>query len=523
MQPLKRFLKPIDATFGEYGSLIVDLLNPSSTAARDSDLTHVMCLFDTDTLLGEAFFDPAKGPNQGDIFLDALDAFCARHSEKTVVTNTFYASTARPSNFNDVLSEGTVRSLEATLNRRLVEVARMRPNLLIVDIEFLFRHYGERQLISSAFWYVGRIRYTTLMFRVFGDLIRQAIAAYNNKARKLLVLDLDNTLWGGVLGEVGPRGVELSEEGRGACFRDFQRAIKALKQSGTLLAICSKNNLEDVLEVFEQNSMMILSRDDFSCIQVNWQPKPENILDIATTLNISPDSFVFIDDDPVERAIVAKALPEIVTPDFPERLETLREWFIQNVVRPHFGKYRISNEDLQKTEQYKANESRRRFAADFDLDGFLSQLEIRCDIRVNDPSSVLRAAQLTQKTNQFNLTTQRYDIPDITKYIADPNRALIVLDYSDRFGSEGIVALSMLEIAEGRISNFLMSCRVIGRKIEDQLLDRVLELFRENGLSKVFAEFVPTAKNQVVKSFYERHGFTLIAEHEERRTYEREI
>lgn len=296
------------------------------------------------------------------------------------------------------------------LNDRIVNLARENPNLVVVDIEPLFRRYGEEKLTSPALWYAGRIRYTAYMFKALAKLIDEALRAYANKARKVLLLDLDGTLWGGIVGELGPTGIDLSEEGKGACYRDFQRQVKALKATGVLLAIVSKNNPADVDEVFEQNSLMIVRRDDFVSIDASWRSKPESILDVAETLNLGLDSFVFIDDNPVERAIVREALPEVVVPDFPTSVETLTRWFVEDVVRPYFGRYRITTEDLDKTQQYRANEARRRFAQDFDFNTFLDELQIVCSIKVDSPEIAVRASQMTQK--QINLILRR----NATKY-----------------------------------------------------------------------------------------------------------
>ena len=171
------------------------------------------------------------------------------------------------------------------------------------------------------------------------------------------------------MGEAGPLGIALSEEDRGRCYRDFQRCLKAATRTGVLLAIASKNNEADVLEVFEKNNMMILRREDFAAMRINWRPKAESLAEIASELNLGTDSFVFIDDNPVEREAIEKFLPEVTVPDFPTHAEQLAAWFTRDIVPAYFGKYAISKEDAAKTEQYRANEARRKMAASFDLDG----------------------------------------------------------------------------------------------------------------------------------------------------------
>jgi FkbH-like protein len=520
MQPLAAFLKPLETVCGEYNSLLLDLANPQSPAAAP-DIDRVLCLFDTDILMGEAFYGRGEA-EQCDALLRALDGFCARHPEKTVVANTFCIGSGRWLNFADPVHPASLKRCETILNERLAALAQAHSNLLLFDIERLFRRYGEEALLTAAFWYAGRIRYSNKMFRLLAATIRQLLDAYANRARKLLIVDLDNTLWGGILGEAGPLGVTLSEEGEGRIYRDFQRALKSLQQTGVLLAVCSKNNAEDADEAFEKNSMMILRREDFAARRINWQPKPDNIADIADTLSLGTDSFVFIDDNPAERDLVARTLPDVAVPEFPARIENLPDWFLRDVVPKYFGKYAITTEDGTKTRQYHAKESRQALAENLDLAGFLAELNIVCSIETDPAGRVARAAQMTQKTNQFNLTTRRYEVPEMTGRIDSSDHAVLMLDYQDRFGSEGAVGLAIVDLGTGHIENLLMSCRVIGRKVEDRLLDAIYDLLRRHGFAKVTGEYIPTRKNGLVANFYETHGFTLISQGDDgAKAYER--
>jgi FkbH-like protein len=505
VQPLARLMTSHEVRCGTYNSLLADLSTKGSGATAP-EITHVLCLFDTDALMGDALYG-LGAPDQCEVLLTALSDFCARHPEKVVVTNSFCLGSNRPLGFADFAHRQSLKSLEASLNGRLAEIARAYPNLLVIDIEPLFRRHGEDALVSNAFWYAGRIRYTSRMFRLLAETIERALAAHAHRSRKVLVLDLDNTLWGGIVGETGALGIDLSEEGQGRCYRDFQRSLKAVQKSGVLLAIASKNNIADVEEVFDRNRMMILRREDFAVIRANWEPKAENIVAIAKTLDLGTDSFVFIDDNPVERGAIQKFLPEVAVPAFPDRIEDLQSWFLREVAPTYFGKYAVTAEDAAKTEQYRAKAARERLAASFDLDGYLAELGIECNIHVNDRSRLVRAAQMTQKTNQYNLTSRRYDVADLARFVDSVDHAVLMLDYRDRFGDEGAVSLAIVDLAEGRIDTFLQSCRVIGRKVEQRLLHKALDLCRERGLQKVIGEYIPTSKNTMVASFYEENGF----------------
>jgi FkbH-like protein len=522
MAPLARALRPWDIVCGGYNSMLADLVAVGS-AASASSITHVLCLFDTDALLGETLYGTGVD-NQCDAFMSALDGFCARHPEKVVIANTFCISSNRWLGFADIIHQASQKSIEASLNARLAAIATAHPNLLVFDIELLFRRHGEDALVSNAFWYAGRIRYTGRMFDLLAETIRRAIDAHAQKSRKVLVLDLDNTLWGGVVGELGPLDIALSEDGSGRCYRDFQRSLKAVQRTGVLLAVSSKNNPGDVDEVFDKNPMMVLRREDFAVIRANWEPKPDNILAISEQLGLATDSFVYIDDNPVEREAVARFLPEVAVPDFPEHVEDLPTWFRQAIVPRYFGKYAITVEDRGKTEQYRAREARRRLTAGFDLDSYLADLGIECTIFVDAANRLVRAAQMTQKTSQFNLTTRRYEVTDLARFVESEQHAVLMLDYRDRFGDEGSVGLAIVDLSEGRIDTFLTSCRVIGRKVEHRLLDKVVELCSARGHQKIVGEYIPTRKNQLAAGFYESHGFNFSAEHPDgRRTYEKLI
>lgn len=522
MQPLVRALRPWDVATGAYNSMVSDLAAAQSPASAP-DLTHVLCLYDSDTLMGEAFYGDGL-PEQCDRFLQALDGFCGRHADKVVVANMFSFSSNRWLSFADATHASSLKACEATLNTKLVAIAKSHPNLLLLDLDLLFRRHGEDALVSDAFWYTGRIRYTARMFALLADTIRRAIDAHAQRCKKVLILDLDDTLWGGVVGELGPLGIALSQDGVGRCYRDFQRCVKAVTRTGVLLAIVSKNNEADVIEVFDKNKMMVLRQDDFASISASWRPKVESIVAIANELNLGTDSFVFIDDNPVERDAVRQALPDVVVPELPSQVEQLATWFTQQIVPTYFGKYAISKEDAGKTEQYRVNRARQKLAASFDLDAYLAELGIECSISVNSGDALVRAAQMTQKTNQFNLTTRRYEITDLARFVGSHEHAVLMLDYRDRFGDEGAVGLAILDLAEGRIDTFLQSCRVIGRKVEDRLLDKAIELCRSRGHQRIIGEYIPTRKNQVVAEFYDSHGFMPVSEFPDGRiTYERRI
>jgi len=335
--------------------------------------------------------------------------------------------------------------------------------------------------------------------------------AYHGKTKKVLVVDLDNTLWGGVVGEDGAQGVRLSEEGEGKAYRDFQKAMHALKSLGIIFAINSKNNEADVRELFEKNSMMVFQYDDFVVKKINWNDKASNMIAIADELNLGLDSFVFIDDNPVERAYIRQQLPAVVIPEFPQQPIMLRQWFLNDVVYRYFGKYALTQEDTTKTEQYQRHVQRASAQSTLSVNDFIQTLHVQLMLVKNDLSLAPRIAQLTQKTNQFTMTTRRYTEKDIAQYMQQPTCAVYGLSYEDTFGKEGLMGAAIVHTTDtttATIDTFLLSCRIIGRHVEHTFLDKILEQLQSAGIQNIKAEFVPTKKNIIAHNFYAQCGLT---------------
>lgn len=399
-------------------------------------------------------------------------------------------------------------------NKKLAELNEF-PNFYLFDFGSFLAKYGYRNLISPNYWYLGRIKFNLDMYKYLIEELKNIYNAFIGNTKKVLILDLDNTLWGGIIGEDGIDGIKLSEDGIGKIYRDFQKNIKKLKELGILLVIVSKNNYEDVEEVFTKHPMMVLKLDDFIIKKINWKPKPENIKEVATELNLGIDSFVFIDDSIFERNLVRETLPECNVPEFPSDISVLNLWFFEEVVYKYFPKLYITEEDKAKTEQYLRKFQRESLRLSLTLDEYIRQLDIRLTYYVNDKRFISRMAQLTQKTNQFNLTTRRYTESNISAFLSRDDVFLIALEYEDRFGKEGIVGLAIVFVEGERafIDTFLMSCRIIGRKVEYDFMNYLIDYFTKMGVKKFYGEYIPTKKNLVVRNFYKECGFTEYEEH----------
>jgi len=508
LDPLVQFFEAGSVEVGGFNSILAELSDPASLAST-VPYSHIFCLTDGVALLGDEFFG-LEGAGAERVLIEAIEGFCARRGAVTVVANLFCFGSHRYLTGADLTSPASLRSREWEANELLRAAADRHPNLLLFDMELLFRRFGEEKLLSAGMWYAGRIPYSNLMFRELAALVRRTLSASAGSSKKVLVTDLDNTLWSGIVGELGPSGIGLSEEGRGKCFRDLQKAIKGLSRIGVLLAINSKNNLDDVREAFEANDMMVLKLSDFSAVEINWEDKIVNLHRIADTLNVGIESFVMLDDSPVERAAVSSALPGVAVPEFPNHAETLVRWFYEEVVEAYFPRTHVTAEDLGKVSQYAARAKRTELATSLDKTSFLRSLDIRLRVTENAPDQVARVSQLTQKTNQFNVTTRRYSAADIERFVRSGCHRVVTVDYEDKFGKEGIVGLAIVGLERPEIDTLLLSCRVIGRDVESRLLEVVEEAVRRVGGRTVRARFIPTKKNAPAADVFLRHGYRLV-------------
>lgn len=409
------------------------------------------------------------------------------------------------------------KSFELYWHDRLCALLNQYDNLSIFDLKELIAQTGRKSFYSAKLWYMGGAPYSMPGNRQTVEAMRRLIETYRGGRGKCLVLDLDNTLWGGVLGEDGIEGVQLSECGEGARYWDFQRRLAELKATGVLLAIASKNNDADVREMFRNHPHMILRENDFALIKANWNPKSRSIKEIAEELNIGLDAIVFVDDNPLEREEIRQMLPDVTVVDFPEpeHLEELARTLFQN----HFHLLRSTDEDAQKTLLYHQESQRKKAIAEADsFDDYLGSLDIRIDIHPARVEEIARVAQLTQKTNQFNLTTRRYTTRDIAEKIAGPDWRVYAVHTRDRFGKNGLVSVLIFylnrrsETGEivAELDTFLMSCRVMGRHIEDGILEAIEKILQREGVCAIQAEYLPTSKNAPVARLFERVGYTMV-------------
>ena len=399
----------------------------------------------------------------------------------------------------------------ADYNRHIAQLAATQRNVRIVDFSEFTSRYDATALINWKYYLMSQTLLNPKLahdFQAWWTRVEQELAL---QRKKCLVLDLDNTLWGGVLGEDGIDGIKLGGDYPGKAFSLWQQSLLQLSQVGVMLAVCSKNNEADVQEAWDKNPNMVLKREHFSALRINWQDKATNLRGLADELNIGLDSMVFVDDNPAERELIKQLLPQVEVPEFPPKPYQLMSFF-KELVDNYFRIYTVTSEDRAKTEQYRANAQRRAEQSRFaDLESYLYSLDMQLDIIPADEHNVSRIAQMTQKTNQFNLTTHRYTEADVNQRL-EQGWHIYCMRVSDRFGDSGITATVMLQPVDDytvSIDTFLLSCRILGKGIEEAFIKTIFNLLRLDGYRVVNADYLPTARNGQTADFYERMGMAL--------------
>jgi FkbH-like protein len=398
------------------------------------------------------------------------------------------------------------------INGALHNTARAARNVYVLDYNSLIARRGETAWHDQRKWLMARMPIAA------GELVHLAaewlrfLHPIAGRICKLLAVDLDNTLWGGVIGEDGIDGIKLDDNYPGATYRDVQRALLDLHRRGILLAICSKNNPAEAMEVIEKHPGMLLKPGHFSAIRINWADKAENLRQIAAELNVGLDSVAFLDDNPVEREWIRTQIPEVTVVELPADpmtfAPTLREC-------PVFERLELTEADQSRGRLYAEQRQRTQLAQTAaSLEDFYRSLQMRARVEPVNYATLARAAQLTQKTNQFNLTTRRYNHEQLAQLLK-PSLALAI-QVTDRFGDYGIVGVAILRIHDGlcEIDTFLLSCRVIGRTIETAFLAAITREAIAAGAGRLVGWFIPTMKNAPAATFYENHGFARTRENE---------
>lgn len=405
-------------------------------------------------------------------------------------------------------SSGHARVL-AHMNLRLTDRLANTPNIFVLDASRWMMQAGPRA-VSPKLWYMGKIAFGAEVFAAAASDFKAAINGILGRSRKLVVVDLDDTLWGGVIGDIGRDAIRLGgHDPVGEAYVAFQRTLLALTNRGILVGIVSKNQEDIALDAIDHHPEMVLRRDRIAACRINWEDKARNLLELTRELNLGLQSVVFIDDNPVERDRIRSALPEVLVPEWPadpmlfaSTLETL----------DCFDTVAVSAEDKSRIELYAAERMRQDSMKNIgSVDDWLAGLEMQVSVSPLGDANCERVVQLLNKTNQMNLTTRRLTAAELLTWLNNPNRWLWTFRVADRFGDAGLTGIASCELVADtlKIVDFVLSCRVMGRKVEETMLHTLIAHGKEHRAVRVLAFPIPTNKNLPCRDFFARSGWTF--------------
>jgi FkbH-like protein len=486
----------LETHVGEFNAWAQEMLDPESQLYRFQPDIAVLAVQTRD-------LSPENALQR---LTDAITAF-RRNSQAALIVHTLEQPAVPAAGVLDAQQESGEAAAIRRMNAGLVEVAKQHRGVYLLDYDALVARHGRQNWGDPRKWLTVRLPIASANLPHMAAEWLRFLHPLTGKVAKCVAVDLDNTLWGGIIGEDGIHGIKLGAEYPGAAFQEVQRALLDLTRRGIVLAICSKNNPADAEEALKGHPGMLLKPRDFAAARINWNPKAQNLREIAEELNIGLDSVAFFDDNPVERQHVGEEAPEVILLDVPEDpmdfAAVLRDC-------PWFERLTLSEEDRQRGAYYAAQKERAELErAVTSKEDFYRSLEQVCEIALVNDATLARVAQLTQKTNQFNLTTKRYTEQQIAALRDCSGWRVWSLRVKDRYADNGLVAVAISKLDDGvcEIDTFLMSCRVIGRTVETALLAKIAGDAKENGAARLQGRFIPTKKNAPAAEFYKDHGF----------------
>lgn len=488
----------------------------------------VILSIDAKSFLGDAFFNYYQLSDQetGRLLeqtvqqIKVLAGTITQNLNCKVVLHNFQVPVYSPLGILDNKQKIGFIEFVGNINLGIVKQFKENSQVFVFDYDAFCSKWGKNNILDYKMYYLGDIQ---VNFKYLPKLCEEYISYIKPLAgltKKCMVLDLDNTLWGGIVGEDGLEGIKLGPTPEGRPFVEFQKYILSLFNRGVILAINSKNNPEDAYRVLRQHPYMVLRENNFASIKINWEDKISNMKKIAEELDIEMDSFVFLDDDQFNREMVRASLPEVKVVDLPSDpslyLKALMEL-------NDFNSFQFSEEDKRRGQLYAEQKERQKLRAiTTDITEYLKALDMTITIEGANAFTVPRISQLTQKTNQFNMTTKRYSEEEISKIAQSQEKMIFAVKVADKFGDNGITGTAIVKkgAKQWLIDSFLLSCRIIGRRVEETMLAHILKKAKEEGVSTLVGEFIQTKKNIPAKGFYGNNGFKLLEEREDRQLWE---
>ena len=423
----------------------------------------------------------------------------------SVIFNSFSSAYYKSSN----IYSSKIEKFVLELNKYLEE--KKSDNITILNIDKIFKHIGINNSIDYRFYHSSKAPYTFSFLKNYVTAIESVFLRNTGKLKKAIIFDCDNTLWKGIIGEDGVENIDMSPSSKsGKIYHLVQQIAVFLSKRGIIVGLCSKNNEQDVLDVLRNHKDMVLKEEHIVIKKINWLDKATNLRAIASDLNIGTDSLVFVDDSNFEINLIKEQVPEVLTIQVPETVLEYPDLLMQKIYT--YFNLGINSDDSKKTEMYKQQFLRKNIKSTFNsIDDYIASLEIELTIVKNDKSHMPRIAQLTQKTNQFNLTTCRYTESQIDYFIRDTKHQVYAMFVKDKFGDSGLTGVCIIKEDEKNpkkvlIDSLLMSCRIIGRNIEFAYVNYIINDLAAKGYQKLIAKYHPTPKNSQVEDFYEKEG-----------------
>ena len=491
------------------------LLDPKSDYYSFSpDITFL--ILDIRNFLGENFYnfynmsiqDRKSFSKEKIKELENIINFFKNNSNSKLIISNFNIPSYSPNGILELKSEFGFYEMIEEINNSLRDTSKTHNSIYIFDFNRFVLKFGEKNIFDYRQFHLGDIQITFNFIPFFADELMSYVKPMSSTNKKCIVLDLDNTLWGGVIGEDGFDGIELGHTPNGKAFVEFQKELLSLWNQGIILAINSKNNFDDAIKVIKEHPNMILREENFASIQINWNDKSENLKNIANEINIDLNSIVFCDDDKINQERIKQEFPEVLTLELPndpsQFVPILKDLNDFNVLQR-------TDEDKKRGEMYSQQKKRQNLERTIsNLDDFLKELDIQVKIKKSTDFLIPRISQLTLKTNQFNLTTKRYQEEEIRNLSKDLNFSVGCAQVLDKFGDNGITGVYIVKKNEDSwlIDTFLLSCRIIGRGIEHAILSEILKDAKANGIKEIKAQFIPTQKNKPAENFLPDYGFT---------------
>ena len=504
---------------GDYNQYHQEILDEKRGLYKfDADI--IILFIDLRSLLGEQFFLPYQlSDDERKQWIDEklseiqslIDKIKENSSAKVILHN-FEVPLHSPLGIAESKQKfGFIESIEF-LNSELKNLFKSDSQVFIFDYNSFSSKIGKQNIMDHKMYYLGDMKVDMKYLPELCESYLSYVKPVLSLTKKCIVLDLDNTLWGGIVGEDGLEGIKLGPTPEGRPFMEFQKYLLSLFNRGIILAINSKNNFDDAMQVLKDHPHMVLKEKHFASMRINWDDKISNMKSIVEELNIGLDSFVFFDDVKLNREMIKDALPEVFVVDLPDD-PSLYVDTIMNL--QEFNTFQITEEDRKKGRMYAERRSRKIFKKTVtDITEYLKRLDMIATIEKANSFNIPRISQMTQKTNQFNMTTRRYLEEDIKKFSNDKNHLVASIKIEDKFGDNGITGVAIVEKEKDKwkIDTFLLSCRVIGRNIENSLLAYIVEQANKENVKEISAEFISTKKNAPAKDFYKNNNFKLVNE-----------